>query len=61
MKVGSGLHASSKWKIGSGTVQWADVGSATVLQVADVIEKHQLSMNQNAGMHTCYFDIELCM
>lgn len=26
----------------SGTVQWADVGSAMVLQVANVIQKHQL-------------------
>ena len=47
MKVGSGLHASSKWKIRSDTVQWTDVGSATVSQVADVIQKHQPLTNQN--------------
>lgn len=38
---GNGLHASSKQKIGSDTVQWADVGSTTVSQAADVIQKHQ--------------------
>ena len=60
VKVGSGLHASSKRKIGLDTVQWSDVGSATVSQVADVIQKHQpltwnymmhIAMPESRGQH----------
>ena len=69
VKVGSGLHASSKWKIGSDTVQWSDVGSATVLQVADVIQKHQLltwnymmhiAMPESRGQHGAEKTVRMC-
>ena len=69
VKVGSGLHASSKRKIGSDTVQWSDVGSATVLQVADVIQKHQpftwnymmhIAMPESRSQHSADKTVRMC-